>query len=187
MKIICDFCKKESDKPSGEVNRAKNAGLKIYCDRRCSGLGRRKHKTKTQKVEEKRLYDMEYRERNMERILREKREHYLRTRDPEKEREVRKKRMHLHVAYCRRPEYKRWKKQYDEEYRAKKDYGEFWESFILALNIRNEALSRMTDYEIRISNGTLNKLQQRKRAYARLDRAEPEIGPLGDIKRGQRR
>jgi hypothetical protein len=33
--------------------------------------------------------------------------------------EYRKQRMHLHVEYCRRPEYRAWKREYDRKYRAK--------------------------------------------------------------------
>lgn len=48
MKYRCAHCGKEADKPAGEVNRARERGLKLYCDRKCSGLGRRQGKTKAQ-------------------------------------------------------------------------------------------------------------------------------------------
>ena len=65
MLIACAHCGKEADKPTGEVNRAKAAGLRQFCNRRCMGLARRKpHKPKAQRVKEKRLYDMEYRAKN---------------------------------------------------------------------------------------------------------------------------
>ena len=53
MKHRCAYCGKTADKSAGHVNRARERGLNLYCNRRCSGLGRRKpKKTKAQKREE---------------------------------------------------------------------------------------------------------------------------------------
>ncbi len=187
MKFSCAQCGEEADRPAGHVNRSRRTGLNLYCSRICSGLGRRTNKTKAQKVEEKRIYDMGYREANLERITLAKRDYYARTKDREKEAIARKARMPRHVEYCRQPEYRKWKAGYDQTYRAKKTYGEYWECFLLTQSIRTEALNRMTDYDIRFSKGTLSKSQQRKRQAARAYRNHLEIGPLGDLKRGQRR
>ncbi len=187
MRINCAHCQKPRDLHAGHVKRSLARGDNLYCSRLCSGLGRRKNKSKAQKVEEKRLYDMEYRQQNMERITKAKRERHKRTYDPAKEAIKRKAKMPRHVEYCRQPAYRVYKARYDREYRARKEYGEFWECFLLADDIRSEALKRMTDYEIRLSKGTLNKHLQRKRALARSQRAEPEIGALGNLERGQRR
>lgn len=65
MKVVCAHCRKTTSKPAGHVNRAREAGLNIYCNRRCSGLGRRSGKTKAQKVAEKRAYDADYRKKNL--------------------------------------------------------------------------------------------------------------------------
>jgi len=170
MKILCAHCGKKTEKPTGHVRRSRKDGLLLYCGRTCSGLGRRKGKTKAQKVAEKRLYDMAYRAKNLERIKSKKRAYFQRTYDPKKAAVQRKKRMHLHVAYCRQPRYKAWKRGYDQKCRAMK-YGPFAEAYLLAVNLNREIKSRTTNYEIRLENQTLNKKQARTRqgseAYSR--------------------
>jgi lipopolysaccharide assembly outer membrane protein LptD (OstA) len=187
MRFNCAQCGKETDRPAGHVNRARAQGMNLYCSRECSGLGRRVEKSADQRKEEKRLYDMEYRQRNTEERKAKKAEYYKRTRDPMKEAEKRKERMSLHVEYCRRPEYRAWKKSYDRKHRAEKQYGEFADCFLLAMDIRDECLSRMTDYEIRVEKGTINKALKRKRNDIRTYSNASEIGPLGNLERGQRR
>lgn len=190
MQIACAHCGKVTDKAAGAVNRARKAGLAIYCDRVCAGLGRRKPpKSVEQRKAEKRAYDAARREALADRIKAEKAAYYKRVHDPEKEALARKKRMPKHVEYCRRPEYVAWKREYDKEYRAKQDYGEFWESAILVNEIRAKALELAGgDYELRFSKGYFDRgTQQRRRAYDRLDREEPEIGALGDLERRERR
>lgn len=164
-RIICAYCGSRVEKCTREINRAKNTGAPLYCNRTCAGLGRRQNKTKAQKIEEKRLYDAAYRAKNIEILKRKKSAHYQRTRDPVKEALIRKERMHLHVEYCRQPEYRKWKKDYDRKYRAAKIYGEYAEPFMLLMDIENEVLSRMSRYEIYAANGTLNKHKARRRDY----------------------
>lgn len=136
MRIVCAYCGMESDKPASAVNRARKDGLPQYCNRTCAGLARRvPPRTLQQKRDEKAAYDRIYRKQNMPR----------------------------HVEYCRRPEYKAYKARHDREYRAKKEYGEFWECAILALELRRECLERMTAHDIRQSNGLMNKALKRKR------------------------
>lgn len=148
----------------------KSRGKRLFCDRKCFGLDRRKHKTKAQKVAEKRLYDMAYREKNRSTLKAKKRDYFQRTYDPRKAAVERKKRMHLHVAYCRQPRYKAWKRRYDEKYRAR-EYGPFADAYLLAVNLNREIKSKATNYEIRLENQTLNKKQTRTRqgseAYSR--------------------
>lgn len=187
MKYDCAHCGGEADRPTGHVNRAIKSGNSLYCSRECSGLGRRKGKTKEDRVAEKRAYDMEYRARNLDTIKAKKAAYYQRTHDPIREAEIRKERMPRHIEYCRRPEYREWKKTYDRQYRAVKHYGDYAECFLLVMDIREECLSRMSDYEIRLSNGTLNKSTQRKRDNERSYSNSPEIGPLGNLEFGQRR
>lgn len=188
MIFNCAYCGKEGHRRSGEVNRANRTGMNLYCDRECAGRGRRSLVVKSvdQQKAEKAAYDREYRERNREARKAQKAAYYKRTRDPIKEAEIRKSRMHLHVEYCRRPEYRGKKKIYDRQYRAKKFYGDFAECFLLTMAIRDECLSRMTDYEIRLEKGTLNKSQQRKRHDLRAYCNTPENGPLGNLERGER-
>lgn len=166
MKYRCAHCGKENDKWAGHVNRARARGLNLYCNRRCSGLGRRLGKTKAQRVEEKRLYDIEYRANNVEKLKRRHAEYHKRTYDPVKAAIERKKNMPRHVEYCRRPEYKRWKREYDRNYKSKKDYGPFAEAFLMLKDLSTEIKHRGDRHEIKYQNGGTNKAQRRKRAGA---------------------
>lgn len=127
-------------------------------------------KPKAQKVEEKRLYDMEYRRKNRRLLAGKKRAYFERTYDPVKAAKVRAVRMPLHVEYCRQPRYKRWKRRYDQKHRAQRMFGPYAESFLLLRKIEKEVTSRMSKYEIGLTNGTINKAMQRRREYARLIR-----------------
>lgn len=177
MKIICPHCRKTKDKPAGAVNRARAIGAPIYCGRRCAGLGRRKHKTKAQKVEEKRLYDEAYRVKNREMLKAKKAQRHKLTYDPVKAAKVRKKRMPYHVQYCRRPEYVRWKREYDRQYRAK-EFGPFAEAYLLTVDLNREVKNRSSNYEIRQQNGTGNKTQKRRREAGQASR-EPHRASEG--------
>ena len=181
----CAHCGAAAEGPVGHVNRARSRGNNLYCSRVCSGLGRRDNRTAELRKEAKRLYDIEYRARDPQKRKLAKAEYYERTKDRAKEAEARKRRAPQHAEYCRRPEYRAWKKGYDRRYRAEKHYGDFAECFLLVMDIRDECLSRMTDYEIRLEKGTFNKSQQRKRNDERLVRNSTEIGPLGDLERGE--
>ena len=173
MKFVCAYCGSTADKPTGHVKRSRAQGMKLYCDRRCSGFARRQHKTKAQRVEEKRLYDIGYRERTDERRKALKRAYYERTYDPAKAAEYRKQRMHLHVEYCQRPEYRRYKQGYDKRYRAGKLFGPFAEAFMLLGDLETEIASRMSKYEIMLRNGTLNKALRRRREHAAFVSGRP--------------
>jgi hypothetical protein len=162
VKYRCAYCGKVADKFAGHVNRARERGLNLYCNRRCSGLGRRTGKTKAQRVEEKRLYDIEYRAKNLEIIKAKKKAWFQRTYDRKAAAEYRKQRMHLHVEYCRRPEYKAWKREYDRKHRAK-EFGDFAEAYMLTLDLNREIKERTSRHEVKYQNGATNKAQRRKR------------------------
>ncbi len=162
IKVRCAYCRRFSTKEAGAVNRASKIGAPIFCDRRCAGLARRKHKTKAQRVDEKRLYDAEYCKRNPTMLKAKKAAYFRRTYDPVKAAKERKKRMPRHVAYCRRPEYKRWKSAYDLRYRARQ-FGEFAEVYLLLGDVTREVNSRISDYDTRDLNDTINKSQRRRR------------------------
>lgn len=164
----CAHCGKPVKQPIGAINRALRAGLPIHCDRLCAGLARRCHKTKAQKVSEKRQYDMEYRRKNRALLKAKKAAWFKASYDPVKAAKVRKSRMPAHVRYCQRPEYKRWKRRYDARYRARRLFGPFAESALLLKRLEKEVTSRMSKYEIGLTNGTINKAQLRRRAYASL-------------------
>lgn len=187
MKVTCKQCGKETDKPASHVNRSLKRGAPLYCSMSCSALGRRIDRSDDEKKELKRIYDQGYRESNLELLKEKKQDWHKRTYDPEKAAVYRKANMQRHVEYCRRPEYAAWKKEYDRKYRAKVKYGEYWECFMLTQDIREEALTLMSDYEIRLSKGTLNKALKRKRDYERLNSGKPEISPLGNFELSQGR
>lgn len=163
MIVYCANCCEPTEKRAIDVNRAAKIGARLYCDRACAGMQRRAGKTKAQKVAEKRLYDMAYRAKNRKLLKAKKRAYFERTYDPRKAAIERKKRMHLHVAYCRQPRYKAWKRAYDQKYRAS-EYGPFAEAYLLAINLNREIKTRMSNYEIRLENETLNKRVARSRS-----------------------
>lgn len=173
VQIRCDHCNKRSERVAGEVNRARKAGLPLYCNRACSGLARRKHRTKAQLIEAKRLYDIEYRKRDPEGRKAARQAYHRATYDPVTAAEHRKKRMQWHVQYCQRPEYKEWKREYDKAYRAEKLYGPFAEAFMLLGDLEAEIASRMSKYEIYLANGTINKALKRRREHAALVSGRP--------------
>jgi len=173
VQIVCPTCRQTAFKQAGAVNRSKRRNASVYCSRGCAGIARRKGKSLAQKKAEKRLYDIDYRRKNHLALKAKKAAHHRRTYDPIKAAAERKRRMRYHVAYCQRPEYRAWKKRYDRKHRAKKTYGSLWECQVLALDIRDEALARMSDYEIRLSKGTLNKCQKRKRDYEATYSSKP--------------
>ena len=176
MRFNCAHCRKSVDRPAGHVNRSRAKGLRLFCGRRCSGLAKRQHKTKAQKKEEKRLYDIEYRAKNVEMLKEKHRAYHKRTYDPVKAAAHRKTRMLYHVEYCRRPEYRQWKKGYDKKYRAKKLYGAFDEAFLLTMDLTNEIKGRMTNHEVKYQNGGTNKAQRRKREGRQEERSRNEAG-----------
>jgi hypothetical protein len=162
MKYKCAHCGKTNDKAAGHVNRARARGLKLYCNRRCSALGRRQGKTVAQKREEKRLYDIVYQAKNREKRLAQKREYHKRTYDPVEAAKVRKKRMPYHVEYCRQPWYRAWKREYDARYRASQ-LGDFAEAYRLTIELNREIKRRFNHEEIKYQNGCTNKSQRRER------------------------
>lgn len=172
MKVTCSHCGRRTDKEPNEINRARKVGLKLYCDRKCAGRARRKGKTKAQKIEEKRLYDIEYRRENLAAIKAKKAAHFKATYDPEKARIERKKRAKEHAEYCRRPEYRRWKSDYDRQ-RRDAEYGPFAEVARLTIDLNREIKQRASTHEIKWQNGTTNKTQFRRRAAGQGERSRP--------------
>lgn len=166
--IQCKQCGKECHKNASAIGRAERIGAPLYCSRACAGLARRrKVQLSTEELRErKRLYDMERRARKHDEICAQKREYYYANRDRilAEHTVYRAKHMSRHVEYCRRPEYKAWKVEYDRRYRAQSDFGEFADAALLLGDIDREIGMRASDYEIRLMNGTINKAQTRRRA-----------------------
>jgi len=117
--------------------------------------------TVDEKKEQKRLYDIEYRKKNREKIKKRKAEAFKLdyAANPEKYREQRRKRYPEHLKYLQSDRYKAWKKKYDQEHRAKKKHGEFWESAILLKKISDFVDNRAA----KIASGNYGKSQKRKR------------------------
>ena len=163
---ICNNCGTSFLSDVSRVNRAKKIGAPLYCGKSCAGLARRLKNPPTyiEKKELKRIYDSKRRIEKADELRVKKHEYFQRTYDPVKAALDRKKRMPKHVEYCRRPEYKAYKKEYDRKYRAEKEFGEFSESFLLLQDVQQQIDSLATRYEIYQSNDTLNKSQKRRRA-----------------------
>ena len=179
--ITCPQCGSTATKAAGSVNRSRAKGAPVYCGKECAGIARRKppvpdSERKALKAE----YDREYRSKNKAILKAKKADYFRRTYDPVKAAAHRQTRMAAHVEYCRRPEYRAKKREYDRRHRAEKFYGEWAECFLLTQDIRNECLEQASDYEIRLAAGTLSKSQQRKRDYDRTHSNQPETGPLGN-------
>lgn len=173
--IFCPQCSEWKPAENGRVNQAKNKGLPLYCGRVCAGLARR---IPVIPLEEKKLlkreYDMQYRTKNKKWISRKRSAYFQNTYDPEKARKVRKERMPMHVEYCRRPEYKAWKGQYDRKHRAKKQFGEeFADAFLLLQQVEKEIEVRIDRNEIYRQNGTQCKSAKRRREYERITNQSP--------------
>lgn len=181
--FICAYCGKPGMKYSGHVNRSNRIGAGIYCDKVCAGLGRRDTRTIAEKKAAKAAYDVQYRQDNLDKLKAEKQARHKRTYDPIKAVEHRKTRMPAHIEYCRRPEYKVWKRGYDRKYRTTKQYGDFAECASLLIDIENEIISQMSPQQkaaAHFAEGRTNKTQNRRREHERLNRFELEDGPLGD-------
>lgn len=170
MKIsfACRTCGKVAKRERGHINRSKSIGAPLYCSMACSGLGRRKNKTIPQRKYEKRLYDIQYRALNLERINQRKREYHRRTYNSVKAAACRKTRMSYHVEYCRQLQYKSKKRYYDRQYLAQKHYGAFAEAAIVLRDIENEVQTRIDRNDIYAANGTQNKWLQRRRQYEQV-------------------
>lgn len=185
MTCLCAHCSLQFTARVSRVNQAAKRGATLYCGKRCAGLARRVFKTQEQKRAEKSAYDAARRVKLASRIKAEKAAYFQRTYDPVAAAIKRKERMPLHVEYCRRPEYVKWKAEYDAAYRAKRDYGDWWESFLMIKQIRDEVLSRSSAHEIRQINGTINKAQQRRRSYESTIGRESENCIMGNAERSQ--
>lgn len=161
MIVTCAHCGNPFDKVTGHVNRARKLGLNIYCNRTCSGLGRRTSKEEKKKV--KSDYDRK-RRNELADILKEKAKKYnaspagramqKRNRDKFKEN---------HRQYIKSDSYRKWKHEYDQKYHARKNYGEFWEAFIVLKEI--DVIIEPEKDECKIQKGTYNKSQKRKRLW----------------------
>jgi hypothetical protein len=171
MKGKCCHCGKEyTVKNTGSYNRSIRLGLPVFCNKVCFGLSRRTNETEAEKKFYKQWYDL------FIRASRSEDEYWLDmfqkalyfhmdyAANPEKYRRWRQEKQSAHNEYCRQPKYKKYKKGYDEQYRAKKDYGEYWECAIILKNLDNEIDYRESKRQNKIYNKSTTK---RKRKWQR--------------------
>lgn len=167
MKAKCAYCCNMFEIYTGHYNRAMSLGLNVYCNRTCSGLGRRTNETPEEKKVYKQWYDLFIRESmtDEEKAIKMMNAAILFQLDyranPDKYKKERQRKMPMHVEYCRNPEYKKWKKGYDEQYRAKKDYGEYWEAAIALKNLDKEIDYRESKRQNKLYNKSTTKRKRK--------------------------
>lgn len=157
---LCGSCGAAVRQSKGSINRAVREGKPLYCDRVCAGHARRV--SSSYKKRKKAEYDTRRRTEKAAEISAHKREYYQRTRNPEKERALRQANMERHVEYCRQPEYKAGKAEYDRERRAE-EYGPYGDAYLLLLGLEREIRSRATSYERRRARGYYTRTSQQRR------------------------
>ncbi len=167
--VTCALCGAVTQRAVSHVNRSRRLGMQIYCNRTCASMAKRVEKTVDQKKAEKAAYDRQYRARDPDVRKAKKAAYYKATRDPEKERAIRAQKMPQHVEYCRRPEYRAWKRAYDRRHRAKA-FGEFADAWLTLTDIDREVNARMSRNELYATKGTQNKKLNRRREYERAIR-----------------
>ena len=164
--MTCPYCGGDLHRYIGYINRAKKLGVPIYCSRVCSGLARRVERTDEEKKKIKADYDRK-RRKTIDRT-----EQIKSYNESPKGRAMQKRNSkkfkQSHLEYCRNPQYREYKKEYDETYRAKKSYGEFWEASIVLKKI--DELILPEKQEAKIQKGTYNKSQKRKRTWNLLQK-----------------
>lgn len=167
VNCICNVCGGTFEKSLGHYNRAMKHGLNVYCNRTCGGIGRRKSEEEKKRVKaeyDKKIYNTIERKEARKRYYKKSYQN-----NPEKYREIRKKRYKKHLQYLRNPEYKKWKKEYDKKYLAKKNYGIFHESFIILSELELFLKQNMPD-ELKFQMGITNKKQKRERLWQRMNK-----------------
>jgi predicted nucleic acid-binding Zn-ribbon protein len=178
QKINCPSCGKNAFRSVSAINRAKKDGLKIYCSLKCSAIGRRKDNPKTPNNPKwkamKAEYDRNRRKEKDEELKAQKKAAYAiwGPKHREEERQKRKENMPKHVEYCRQPEYKEKKKDYDRKVRVEQ-YGEFAESYELLEELVKEIKHQMPDRFERYSQSGRQQwspINQQRRRYARASR-----------------
>jgi len=166
--ITCGHCGTTFKKEVGHINRAKKLGLGLYCNRKCAGIARRVNRTQEEKKEIKRLYDIRYRENNEEYRKSRMQAYNSSPSGRAMQKRNRDKFKESHAAYVKTPEYRKWKHEYDQKYHAKKNFGDFWEAFLILKEIDKEIEPEIL--QVRIEKGYYNKSQKRKRLWNSMQR-----------------
>lgn len=166
MEFICASCGKFGEKDASAVNRATSIGAKLFCNRVCFGLSRRRSPdvTTDQLKAAKREYDAKRRAEKGEELLEKRRDYYHSNRQAilASMAVYRKKHMARHVEYCRQPTYKAKKQDYDKK-RNEMEYGEFAETWRLLQQVEAEIRSQASAYEVRVQQGYYTRNAQKRR------------------------
>lgn len=146
VKVKCAWCHRAFLKDAGGYNRAKRIDSPLYCTKRCAGLGRRKNRSAKERKRLKAEYDRNRRERLHDRLKAEKKAAYAiwGPQHRDKEREYRKKTMPRHVEYCRQPEYRAYKAEYDHQRKLSR-FGSFVEAYQVLEELKKEIKKQMPD------------------------------------------
>ena len=169
MKVCCKCpqCGTTFLADAGAVNRARKVGYEKFCGRKCAGIARRLKNplSHLEKKEAKRIYDIQYRQKNLDALKKKKAERFkvYYKANAEKFKAERKRRMSAHVEYCRDPKYKEYKREYDKKKEEKK-YADFAEAWRLLQQLEKEILDRASSYERRVMNGYYTRAAQRLRS-----------------------
>ena len=164
--IYCANCTGPFEASMSRINRARSVGAPLYCGRMCAGMARRSTLDVSERQAAKAAYDRKYRGLHRGTIQSKKAAYYRDNREviEAKHKVYRKKHMARHVAYCRQPEYRAYKSEYDRNRRAQLQFGPFAESFLVLQRVEQQLDSQATKYERMLANGTINKAQARRRA-----------------------
>lgn len=171
MNLTCYYCNKEfkvKENNIGQRRQSIRLGLPVYCNRECAGLGRRTNETEEEKKVHKQWYDLFIRASREEdeywlyRFMGAVNFHMDYAANPDKYRKVRKEKQEIHNEYCRQPKYKEYKKGYDAQYRAKKNFGGYRECAIILNKLDNEIDYRESKRQNKLYNKSTTK---RKRAW----------------------
>ena len=164
--LACPVCQQPFYRRAAEVRYRLGKGKcrRVFCSRACSQESRKTDfRTPEQKKVDKATYDAQYASKNKDRIKARNAAYFKRTYDPAKASIERKAKMPRHVEYCRRPEYRAYKRIYDARRRSSA-YGEFSEVYTTLMDLNKAITCRSKKKEIYETNNTLNKSQRRKRA-----------------------
>jgi hypothetical protein len=171
IKVKCAWCHKSFKKSVGGYNRAMKINSPLYCSQKCCGFARRKSIKEKKRL--KAEYDKNRRTEKAEELKAQRKAAYAiwGPKHRDKEREIRKKNMPKHIEYCRQPEYKKKKKDYDREVRVAQ-YGDFYESYELLEELVKEINRQMPDrFERYAQSGRQqwNPINQQRRRRARTN------------------
>lgn len=159
VQITCARCGAVAQRQAGHVNRSVRLGRPLYCTQECAGLARRK--SEEEKKARLAEYDRAYRQANRDR--RRQLANDWNRRNPEKGKQARAARVPYHVEYCRRPEYKEYKRQADIRIRMA-PYGEFGEAYRILLELEKHIRTLYASgYERRKARGYYENGRQDRR------------------------